>query len=255
MFLRRKFQYAQRMSDVSQNPVALVVVAHPDDAEFGCGGSMARWARDGWDVYLVVCTDASGGGADDVVLVGQEARRAITDTRKAEQMASAKVLGLRGVVFLDQPDGILQPSIELRRMLVRLMRMFKPNRLVCQSPDRVWKPIYAIGRHHPDHLAAGAATIAAMYPASQNAWDFPELLAEGLKPHKISELLVMGGPEVNHAIDISPTLDVKIEALRAHHSQLGAHFPQVETRIREWSSMNGAPRGLAAAEVFHRTEN
>jgi LmbE family N-acetylglucosaminyl deacetylase len=248
-------QTMSEKSEINKKPVALVVVAHPDDAEFGCGGSIARWARDGWDVNLVVCTDASGGGADDAEVVGQEARRAITNTRKAEQLAAAKILGLRDVVFLDQLDGLLAPTIDLRRMLVRLMRTYKPNRLVCQSPDRTWKPIYAIGRHHPDHLAAGAATIAAMYPASQNAWDFPELLSEGLKPHKISELYVMGAPEVNHAVDIAETFDIKINALREHRSQLAAFFPQIEARMREWSALSGAPRGLAAAEVFHRTEN
>jgi LmbE family N-acetylglucosaminyl deacetylase len=111
------------MTHLEKIPVAMVVVAHPDDAEFGCGGSVAKWAREGWHVVLVVCTDASGGGADDALVVGQEARRAITNTRKAEQLASAKILGIRDVVFLDQPDGLLQPTIELRRMLVRLMRI------------------------------------------------------------------------------------------------------------------------------------
>jgi LmbE family N-acetylglucosaminyl deacetylase len=238
-----------------KTPVAMVVVAHPDDAEFGCGGSIAKWARDGWDVYLVVCTDASGGGADDAGVVGQAARRAITETRKAEQLASAKVLGIREVVFLDQPDGLLQPTIDLRRMLVRLIRAFKPDRLVCQSPERSWRPVYAVARHHPDHLAAGAAAIAAMYPAAQNAWDFPELLSEGLKPHKVSELYVMGAPEINHAVDISRTFDIKIEALRAHASQLAPHFEGIAARMREWAAVNGARHGLAAAEVFHRTEN
>jgi LmbE family N-acetylglucosaminyl deacetylase len=238
-----------------KTPVAMVVVAHPDDAEFGCGGSIAKWTRDGWDVYLVVCTDASGGGADDAAVVGQAARRAITETRKAEQLASAKVLGIREVVFLDQPDGLLQPTIDLRRMLVRLIRAFKPDRLVCQSPERSWRPVYAVARHHPDHLAAGAAAIAAMYPAAQNAWDFPELLSEGLKPHKVSELYVMGAPEINHAVDISRTFDVKIEALRAHASQLAPHFDGIAARMREWAAVNGARHGLAAAEVFHRAEN
>jgi LmbE family N-acetylglucosaminyl deacetylase len=234
---------------------ALVVVAHPDDAEFGCGGTLAKWVRAGWEVTLVVCTDASGGGSDDARDISLAARYAITQTRKAEQRAAAQVLGLHEVIFLDQPDGLLLPSIELRRMLVRLMRRYKPTRLVCQSPDRTWKPAYPIGRHHPDHLAAGTATIAAMYPAAQNPWDFPELLAEGLKPHKVHELYVMGAPELNHCEDIVATWDTKVAALREHRSQLEARFDDIVERIRGWAEDNGRMHGVALAELFNRTEN
>jgi LmbE family N-acetylglucosaminyl deacetylase len=238
-----------------ENKRVLVIVAHPDDAEFGCGGTLAKWIREGWEATIVICTDASGGGADDAVDVGPEARRAITDTRKAEQRAAADVLGVKNLLFLDQPDGRIEPTLELRKMLVRAMRTYKPYRLLCQSPERAWKPQYRIGRHHPDHIAVGTAAIAAMYPASQNGWDFPELLTEGLKPHKIKELYVMGAPELNYAVDISDVFDVKIEALRAHHSQLGSDFPRVEKMMREWAANFGEPFGLAAAEVFHKTEN
>jgi LmbE family N-acetylglucosaminyl deacetylase len=243
------------MSEQTERPVAMVVMAHPDDAEFGCAGTVAGWVHDGWDVYYVVCTDASGGGADDATDVGTAARQHITETRKAEQRAAGAILGLKDVIFLDYPDGLLQPSIDLRRALVRLYRTYKPTRLICQSPDRSWKPQYAIGRHHPDHLAAGEAAIAALYPASQNGWDFPELLVEGLNPHKIRELFVMGAPEVNHAVDISATLEQKLQALRAHDSQLGARFAELEPRMREFAAKNGAEYGFSAAETFHRTEN
>ena len=244
------------MSEQNELPkTALVIVAHPDDAEFGCGGTIALWAREGWDVHLVISTDASGGGADDAVDVGSTARQAITNLRKSEQRAAAKILGVREVVFLDGPDGLITPSVDLRRDLVRLMRRYKPTRLLCQSPERTWKPSYPIGRHHPDHLATGAAAIAAMYPASQNAWDFPELLREGLLPHKVRELYVMGAPETNHPIDVSSVFEVKLAALRAHDSQLGARFPEVEKRIRQWGSDNGKPHGFAYAEVFNRSEN
>ena len=250
-------QSAQTPSPTPQDlpKVALVIVAHPDDAEFGCAGTLAKWAREGWAVYLAICTDASGGGSDDATDVGFEARTAITATRKAEQHEAARILGLRDVIFLDQPDGLLVPSIELRKLLVRLIRTIRPTRLVCQSPDRTWKPNYTIPRHHPDHLAAGSAAISAMYPAAQNPWDFPELLAEGLLPHKVRELFVMGAPELNHAVDISETLDVKLTALRAHDSQIGATFVEVEKRIREWAKLNGEAHSMGAAEVFHRVEH
>jgi LmbE family N-acetylglucosaminyl deacetylase len=243
------------MSEQTERRAAMVVMAHPDDAEFGCAGSVAAWAQDGWEVYYVVCTDASGGGPDDAEDVGPAARRIITETRKAEQRAACATLGVRDVIFLDYPDGLLQPSIDLRRDLVRLYRTYRPNRLVCQSPERSWKPQYLIGRYHPDHIAAGTAAIAAMYPGSQNGWDFPELLAEGLKPHKIRELLIMAAPESNHAVDISATLDTKLEALRCHDSQLGARFHELEPRMREFAAKNGEQYGMAAAEVFHRAEN
>jgi len=189
------------MSDLEQQRVAMVIMAHPDDAEFGCAGTVAGWAREGWDVYYVVITDASAGGPDEATDVGSAARSAITATRKAEQRAAAAVLGLRDVIFLDKPDGLLEPTIELRRDLVRLMRRYRPTRVVCQSPERSWRPTMAIGRYHPDHLAAGVATLAAIYPACQNPWDFPELLDEGLPPHKVREIYIMGAPEQNYASD------------------------------------------------------
>ncbi|HNP73923.1 MAG TPA: PIG-L family deacetylase [Kouleothrix sp.] len=243
------------MSEQELPRIAMVIVAHPDDAEFGCAGSVAAWAREGWEIYFVICTDASGGGADEATDVGPAARKQITDTRKAEQREAARILGVKDVIFLDRPDGLLQPTIDLRRDLVRLMRRYRPTRVLCQSPERTWKPAYPIGRHHPDHLAAGEATIAALYPACQNPWDFPELLDEGLAPHKVRELYVMGAPEINHAVDISATLDAKIAALAAHVSQLGPRMPELEPRLRAWAAETGKAHEMAAAEVFHRTEN
>jgi LmbE family N-acetylglucosaminyl deacetylase len=243
------------MSDQEQQRVAMVIMAHPDDAEFGCAGTVAGWVNEGWQVFYVICTDAASGGADEATDVSVAARRQITETRKAEQRAAAAVLGLKDVIFLDYMDGVLQPTLDLRRDLVRLYRTYRPTRLICQSPERSWKPVMAIGRYHPDHLAAGQAAIAAMYPASQNPWDFPELLAEGLAPHKIRELYIMGAPEVNHAVDVSATFETKLAALRAHHSQLGARWAELEPRLREWAGRSGEPYGFEAAELFHRTEN
>jgi LmbE family N-acetylglucosaminyl deacetylase len=234
---------------------AMVIVAHPDDAEFGCAGTMALWAREGWDVYLVICTDASGGGSDDATDVGAAARQQTTATRKAEQRAAAEVLGLRDVIFLDRPDGLLEPTIELRRELVRLLRRYRPTRVICQSPERSWRPVMFIGRYHPDHLAAGQAALAAIYPASQNPWDFPELLEEGLAPHKVREVFIMGAPEPNHAVDISATLDTKLAALRAHDSQVGFRFAELEPMIRQRMIDAGATYNMPFAEIFHRTEN
>ena len=243
------------MSDQEQQRVAMVIVAHPDDAEFGCAGTVAAWAREGWDVYYVIITDASGGGPDEATDVGPAARSATTATRKAEQRAAGKVLGLRDVIFLDKPDGLLEPTIELRRDLVRLMRRYRPARVICQSPERSWRPTMAIGRHHPDHLAAGVATLAAIYPACQNPWDFPELLDEGLPPHKVREIYIVGAPEQNYASDISATFDLKLAALAAHSSQVGARMAEMEPRLRQWATELGTQYGFTYAEVFHKTEN
>lgn len=243
------------MSEQEQSErVAMVVMAHPDDAEFGCGGAVAAWVREGWTVHYVVCTDASAGGGDGATECGPEARAKITATRKAEQRAAADVLGVSDVVFLDYPDGLLQPTIELRKQLVALLRRYRPTRVVCQSPERSWQPQLMIGRYHPDHLAAGTATLAAIYPASQNPWDFPELLAEGLPPHRVREILVMGTPNDNYAVDITATFATKMDALRAHASQVGMSA-ELEERMRSRAATLGEAHGLELAELFHRTTN
>jgi LmbE family N-acetylglucosaminyl deacetylase len=234
---------------------ALVVVAHHDDAEFGCGATIAAWAREGWEITLVVCTDGASGGPDEATDVGPEARRTMTETRKREQLAAADVLGIREVVFLDYTDGELTPSIALRREIVRQIRRTRAYRVVCQSPERSWTPEYRIGRYHPDHLAAAEATLAAVYPAAQNPWDFPELMSEGLTPSRVRELYVVAAPVQNHAVDVTETFETKLAALRCHVSQLGEDQQKLAERIRDWAAEAGKPFGMELAEVFHRVTN
>ena len=241
--------------EIQQNKTAMVIVAHPDDAEFAVAGSVATWVRDGWDVYYVICTDATGGGPDDATDVSLSAKRIISDTRKSEQRAAGEVLGLKDVFFLDYPDGQLQPSLELRRDLVRLLRTYRPSRVFCQSPERTWTPTLTLGRYHSDHLAAGQATLAAIYPMSQNPWDFPDLFEEGLLPHKISEVYIAGAPNINHYVDISDVMEQKIAALLCHASQFIGRIEEVEKMVRKRSAEIGTKYGVAFAEEFHRTEN
>lgn len=243
------------MSTEELNKVAVVVVAHPDDAEFGAAGTVASWVGEGWDVHYVICTDASGGGPDDAKDVSMEARRVISEVRKHEQRAACDVLGVKEIIFLDYPDGQLRPSIELRQKLVRAFRQYRPSRVLCQSPDRTWTPVMMLGRYHPDHLAAGQAALSAIYPATQNGWDFPELLHEGLMPHKIREVYIMGAPNPNCAVDISDTWDLKVAALRAHVSQLADRFSELEPILQSRSAEVGAKYSMTYAEEFHRTEN
>jgi LmbE family N-acetylglucosaminyl deacetylase len=233
--------------------IALVVVAHPDDAELGCGGTVAVWARQGWEVTFCIVTDASGGGDDHAADVSPGARKRISETRKREQQQAGEVLELAGVEFLDYPDGLVVADINLRRDLVRVIRRIKPSVVFCQSPDRRWDPFF-LGRHHPDHLAVGEATLAAIYPAARNAWDFPELLADGLLPHRVREVYIMGAPAVNHWVDITDGLDHKLAALRAHDSQLGARFAELERNLRQRLGEVGARYGVGFAEEFLRVE-
>src|SRR5947199_5188951 len=233
----------------------MVIVAHPDDAEFGAAGTIATWVKEGWEVYYIICTDASGGRPDDATDVGREARLVISNTRKSEQRAACAILGVKDVIFLDYPDGQLQPNIELRRSLVRVLRQYKPYRVLCQSPERTWTPVYAIGRYHPDHLAAGQAALAAIYPASQNPWDFPELLKEGLLPHKVREVYFMGAPNPNYAVDITGKWEQKLASLSAHASQLAAKFDQIKQMLQTRAGETGAKYGMTYAEEFHRAEN
>jgi len=183
------------------------------------------------------------------------ARQRIVETRKKEQQAAAQILGVKDVIFLDYPDGQLQPTLQLRRDIVRLLRRYRPSRLVCQTPERRWTPALSIGAYHPDHLAAGQAVMAAVYPASQNPWDFPELLEEGYQPHKVAELYIMAAPVTNHAIDISTTIERKMQSLRAHESQLASHIDEIEKWMYAWAKDVGERHGYTYAEEFHRVEN
>ncbi len=242
------------MNEQQNAKVAMVIVAHPDDGEFGCAGTIAGWVREGWQVYYVICSDGSGGGSDETLDVGLEARQRVSTLRKREQHEAGQVLGLQDVFFLDYPDGRLEPTLDLRRDIVRMLRRYKPTRVIIQSPERSWIPALAIGRYHPDHMAAGQASLAAIYPASQNPWDFPELLEEDLLPHRVREIYVMGAPHANHFVDITDTLDIKLKALQAHTSQ-HQKFEETAQRVRAWCEMLGTQHGVKFAEVFSRSEN
>ncbi len=223
---------------------AMVVVAHPDDAEFGSAGTVAKWADEGVEVTYVICTDGGAGSADPSL-----SREELPPIREREQRAAAAVLGVRRVEFLGHPDGELVADIGLRRELTRLIRRHRPDRLICQNAVRTYSNIYG---NHPDHLAAGQAAMEAVYPASRNPHAFPELLAqEGLAPHVVRELWVTGTDAANHYEDISGTVDRKLEALRQHRSQLPAG-QDVGTRVRARLAEAGRQIGVAAAESFRR---
>jgi len=215
----------------------LVVCAHPDDVDFGVAGSVAVWVKAGIDVAYCIVTDGDAGGSDRSI-----SRVAMAALRRDEQRAAAAELGVHDVTFLGYPDGCLTPSIELRRDISRQIRLFRPERLVCQSPDRMWD---RIGASHPDHLAAGEASVCAVYPDARNLFAHPELLEEGLEPHTVAEMWLMAAPNPDRAVDITDTFDLKIAALRQHRSQVG-EGEWLEERIRTW--VEGAARSAGLGE-------
>ncbi|MGC8788036.1 MAG: PIG-L deacetylase family protein, partial [Anaerolineae bacterium] len=174
----------------------MVITAHPDDAEFTVAGTVARWVKEGWPVVYVICTDGSRGSNDP----GMPPER-MSPIRHAEQLEAAHILGVQTVVFLDYEDGTLQPTLELRRDLTRLIRRYKPDIVICSDPTRYFhRDMYV---NHPDHRAAGEAALYAIFPSAVTRFIFPELLEEGLEPHKVGEIYLYGSAEPNIWIDIT----------------------------------------------------
>jgi LmbE family N-acetylglucosaminyl deacetylase len=203
----------------------LVVLAHPDDPEYFCGGTVARWAAEGLDVTYCLLTSGDKG-ADGQEVDAQELAR----TREGEQQAAADVLGVHRVIFLRREDGMLEPDLGLRRDIVRVIRQACPDLLVTCDPTTLFPRRTRI--NHADHRAAGLATIDAVYPAAGSALFFPELLAEGLKPHKVRQVYLAGSQNPNTAVDVTDFVERKLEALRCHRSQI-RDFDEVATGVRE----------------------
>jgi LmbE family N-acetylglucosaminyl deacetylase len=224
----------------------LVVTAHPDDVDFGAAGSVASWTESGIDVSYCIVTDGDAGGFDLEV-----PRTEIPRIRRAEQTAAAAVVGVTDLHFLGHPDGRLEATLELRRDISRVIRTVRPQRVVTQAPVRNFQRIFA---SHPDHLAAGEATLCAVYPDSRNPFAFPELLADGLEPWTVAEVWMMIGPDPDCYVDITETFDRKVKALLSHASQM-PEPDALEPRIRSWGAMVAKAGGLARgrlAEAFQR---
>jgi LmbE family N-acetylglucosaminyl deacetylase len=223
----------------------LIVVAHPDDLDFGCAGSTARWTDQGHDVAYCLVTDGQAGGFDPSI-----GRDQMAQIRQKEQTAAAAVVGVTELHFLGFADGQVEPTLDLRKAISRVIRQTKPDRVVAQSPERNLRRVYA---SHPDHLATGEATLAAVYPDARNQFAFPELLNnEGLEPHSVPEVWIMGGPQPDFHVDITETIDRKIEALLCHTSQMQEPDKMPE-RIRQWGrdvAQSGNLHEGAMAEAF-----
>lgn len=221
-----------------------MVAAHPDDVDFGAAGTVATFVDAGVEVAYCIVTDGDAGGSDRSVTRAQMAA-----VRRDEQRAAAAEVGVHDVTFLGYPDGRLVPSLDVRRDIARVIRRFRPGRVLAPSPDRMWDRIYA---SHPDHLAAGEAAACAVYPDARNPFAHPELLEEGLEPHTVPELWLMASPVTTVVVDTTAAIDRKIAALRRHRSQVG-DGEQVAERMREFGVATAAANGLpdgATAEAF-----
>ena len=225
-----------------QAPVdVLVITAHPDDAEYGCAGSVVRWIREGRSVAYVLCTSGEKGTSDRNVRPEELAR-----LREAEQQAAADLLGVRDVVFLRYPDQGLEDTPAFRKHLVQVIRTFRPDTVVTTDPYRryLW---------HRDHRIVGQVVLDAAFPFARDHAAYPDLLADGYEPHKVKELLFFGAEDINHYSDISDTIDQKLAALKCHASQMRElKAEDLDAWLRQRYKNLAAKSGYELAEAFHR---
>lgn len=223
---------------------AMAISAHPDDQEFTIGGTLAKWARAGSEIVTVCITSGEAGSNERAA--PELTKQQLAQIREAEQRAACRVLGIAHVEFLRYPDGTLQPTLELRRDLARLIRQYKPDVVLCGDPTvRFYGNSYL---NHPDHRAAADAALDAVFPSAGTRLIFPELLAEGLAPHQVQKIFIHGSEKGETYVDIAATLETKIAALREHSSQLGDWDPS--EMLREWAREGAAEHGLEYAESF-----
>jgi len=221
----------------------MVVTPHPDDAEYGVAGTVARWAREGKEIVYVVCTNGDKGTSDANMKPEEVAK-----TREREQLAAAKLLGVREVIFLRHPDQSLEDTPEFRKELVRLIRMYRPETVVTADPHRryIW---------HRDHRITGRVTLDAVFPYARDRLSYPDLLDEGLNPHYVREVLLWASEDPNYRSDITDTFDTKVAALRCHKSQIGQHpSPEMEKWLRQRHETMAEGEDFELAEAFHREE-
>ena len=221
----------------------MVVTPHPDDAEFGVAGTVARWVSEGKSVIYVVCSNGDKGTRDRNLKP-----EVLVKIREQEQLAAAKLLGVREVIFLRHPDQTLEDTPEFRKQLVRLIRIYRPEIVVTADPYRryIW---------HRDHRITAQVTLDALFPYARDHLAYPDLLKEGLEPHKVKEMLFWATDSPNYRTDITETFDIKLAALRCHKSQVGDDLaPDLEKWLREMAKERAKGENFELAEAFHREE-
>jgi LmbE family N-acetylglucosaminyl deacetylase len=235
---------SEQVQDQTAGPRRVAVFTpHPDDAEIICGGTMARWAAEGHEVTLVLLTGGHNGSDDPEMTHAR-----LAEIREQEQLAASAILGVKETIFLRYPDSTLVADLNLRRHLVRVIREIKPHVVISMDPTRFWEgPSYI---NHPDHRAAGEATLAAVYPAARNRLTFLELAEEGYEPWVVEEVYISSSENANLAVDITDYMDVKIAALNAHVSQVGEW--EGENFLKEWGRFTASqfPKSGEYAEAY-----
>jgi LmbE family N-acetylglucosaminyl deacetylase len=222
----------------------LCISAHPDDNEFGIAGTVARWAREGRTVVFCLVTSGSAGTNEHT-----PHNDGLVPLRERECWDAATLLGVKEIVFLRYQDGVVEPTLGLRRDLTRVIRQCKPDVVICGDPTVRW---FGHGYlNHPDHRAAASAALDAIFPSSETRYIFPELLAEGLEPHKVKEVYINFGNPPDTWVDIGDTLDLKCAALKAHRSQLGPG-EWIDKEMREWAEREGEGTGIKYSEAYRR---
>ena len=221
----------------------LVITPHPDDAEFGVAGTVARWTAAGKQVVYVVCTNGNKGTSDTSLKPEQ-----LSQIRMQEQRNAAKVLGVSEVIFLAYPDQGLEDTPEFRKQIVRLIRQYRPHTIVTADPYRryIW---------HRDHRITGQVVLDAVFPYARDHLAYPDLIEEGLMPHKVQEMLFWAAEAINYRSDITDTFDLKVKALRCHESQMQEREdPNPETFLRKRCRDIAMNEDFELGEAFHRIE-
>ena len=220
------------------------IQAHPDDQDFSVAGTLAKWAKAGCEIISVLITSGDSGSND--VTKPVEYKAELARLRETEQLAANKTLGIKQTVFLHYPDGELEPSIALRKDLTRVIRQYKPEVVLAGNPEAWFYGNEYV--NHPDHRAAAQAACEAVFPSAGTRLIFTDLLAAGYEPHDVKRLYIHGSEKNDTWIDISETIDIKIEALKKHVSQIDTH--EVDKWMHDWAKEEGKEKGLDFAEAY-----
>lgn len=226
--------------------VVLGIAAHPDDLDVGAGGTLAKFAAEGAEVHYLILTDGGKGSADQSV-----SSVVLTSTRQIEQQAAVDAIGGKSVTFLDYPDGELEVTQALKRDIVKAIRSVKPDVVVTMDPTVIYSAELGM-INHPDHRAAGQATLDAVYPLARDHLTYPELYEAGYGPHKTASVLLINFNEGNYTIDISETYEAKLDAIKAHASQFDTSDDM--PWVREMAEQQGRPAGYSLGEQFIRID-
>ena len=227
---------------MTENIYAMVIAPHADDAEYGIAGTVTKWTREGKEVIYVVCTNGNKGSNDPRMKPEK-----LAEIREQEQLAAARLLGVKEVIFLRHEDQALEDTPEFRKEIVRLIRKYRPEIVATSDPYRryIW---------HRDHRITGQVVLDAVFPYARDYWAYPDLNEQGLEPHKVKEILFWGAEEPNHFSDITDTFETKMAALHCHRSQVGHFTGEWDDFLKQRYEKFAEGKGFKLAESFYHVE-